>query len=122
MKRTLMLAAVGLVLISINGCAKFEKKNTPQANSNEQSYNQRFQGCLVRLETLKKLDFNSYNQSKMMMDSNMETATKYLAMRSTLGPDTVNVMDSVYQAKLARTCQHIDGQIYSLLLEQADRK
>ncbi|AKJ42677.1 hypothetical protein [Pragia fontium] len=124
MKRTLMLATLGVAIVSASGCANLQKKKAPQAvaASEQSAYSQRFQGCMTRLEALKKLDWNSYNENKMVMDADMQTATKYLSMRATLSPDMVNVMDSVYQAKLARSCQLIDNQIFTLLLQQADRK
>ncbi|MDR0806195.1 MAG: hypothetical protein LBN41_05525 [Enterobacteriaceae bacterium] len=124
MKRTLMLVALSIALVSASGCANLGNNKTQQVNAaNAQaSYNQRFQGCMTRLETLKKLDINSYSDSKIMMADTMDTATKYLSMRSTLSPDMVNLMDSVYQAKLSRACQQIDSQIFTLLLQQADRK
>lgn len=123
MKKTLMLATLGIALASTGGCANLEKKRTQQSSATDTqvSYNLRFDGCMTRLETLRKLDITSYNDNKMMMQDKMAEATKYLSMRSTLSPDMVSVMDSVYQAKLARACQQIDSQIFTLLLQQADR-
>lgn len=123
MKKTLMLVTLGIALASTGGCANLEKKRTQQSSGTETqvSHNLRFDGCMTRLETLRKLDITSYNDNKMIMQDKMAEATKYLSMRSTLSPDMVSVMDSVYQAKLARACQQIDSQIFTLLLQQADR-
>lgn len=120
MKKTLILTALGVALIATSGCANLVRQDYQQRGG--QSYQQRFQGCLDKLESLKSVDPSLYNQNKLALDKSMQSATQYLALRETLDDDMSNVMDSVYQARIARDCQEIDRQLFRLLLEQADGK
>lgn len=120
MKKTLILTVLAIALSATSGCANLAGKDYQQSRG--QSYQQRFQGCLGKLESLRKVDPGSYNQNKIALDKSMQAASQYLTLRETLDGDMSEVMDSVYQARISRDCQEIDRQLFRLLLEQADRK
>ncbi|GKX56049.1 hypothetical protein SOASR030_21610 [Leminorella grimontii] len=124
MKRILLLSVLSASLL-LGGCASLQPgtgRSQSSTQNSSASYSKQFQSCLTRLDTVRTLDANVYHQYKQQLDKDMEEATRYLNVRSSLSDDMSGVMDSIYQANLSRTCQKIDSQLMSLLIERADRK
>lgn len=76
--------------------------------------------CRSELQSLRGVDAALYNRNKARLDAVTERASRYTVMRDRLGADMQDVMDSVYQAQLARLCHQIHSDLFSALLQHAD--
>ncbi|ECZ0740561.1 TPA: hypothetical protein G8O00_000954 [Salmonella enterica] len=76
--------------------------------------------CQSELKSLQGVDSKLYQHHKAQLESNLARASQYIVMRPGLSGDMQSVMDSVYQAQIARTCQQIHADLFASLLKQAD--
>ncbi|EAQ7001209.1 hypothetical protein DMJ51_14415 [Salmonella enterica] len=76
--------------------------------------------CRDELRALQGLDRAGWQQNQPLLDEALAGASRYVMLRPRLSADMRQVMDSVHQAHLARTCQKIHADLFSALLKRAD--
>lgn len=76
--------------------------------------------CQNEVSALAQYDDVRYQQQHDALSNLMDRSAKYLLTRPQLGVDMQATLDSVYQAELAKRCQHIHSELFRAMLAQAD--
>lgn len=138
MIRNMLVLVMGCICVS--GCSQlpFWKKQTekpavavadvrPGAGNGQGAAAEHLAGtydglsaCRSELKTLQGVDAGLYHRNQAQLDNSLSRASQYIVMRPGLSTDMQNVMDSVYQAQIARACQQIHADLFASLLKQAD--
>lgn len=82
----------------------------------------RLEQCRAELTALRAFDTQSYTRQKTALEASVSKASQYALMKPGLSADIQQVMDSVYQAQLARRCQDIHTELFRLMLAHADKQ
>ncbi|EBX0277471.1 hypothetical protein RM02_004070 [Salmonella enterica subsp. enterica] len=76
--------------------------------------------CQEELRSLKGLDETLWQPRQEAFSQAMSKASRYMVLRPRLSGDMQQVMDSIHQAQLARSCQEIHAALFRALLNRAD--
>ncbi|ECD4468649.1 hypothetical protein E1A38_20945 [Salmonella enterica subsp. enterica serovar Kisangani] len=76
--------------------------------------------CQEELRSLKGLDETLWQPRQEAFSQVLSKASRYMVLRPRLSEDVQQVMDSIHQAQLARSCQEIHAALFRALLNRAD--
>ncbi|EBG1722151.1 hypothetical protein FHZ12_21730 [Salmonella enterica] len=76
--------------------------------------------CREELRSLKGLDERLWQPRQEAFSQVLSKASRYMVLRPRLSKDMQQVMDSIHQAQLARSCQEIHAALFRALLNRAD--
>ncbi|EAA5301824.1 hypothetical protein EWN99_21690 [Salmonella enterica] len=76
--------------------------------------------CREELRSLKGLDETLWQPRQEAFSQVLSKASRYMVLRPRLSKDMQQVMDSIHQAQLARSCQEIHAALFRALLNRAD--
>lgn len=119
-----------MACLIMSGCAhqktstsSQEKNLNPhQAEQTVSGSTARLEQCRAELTALRAFDTQSYTRQKTALETSVSKTSQYALMKSGLSADIQQVMDSVYQAQLARRCQDIHAELFRLMLAHADKQ
>ncbi len=76
--------------------------------------------CQEELRSLKGLDETLWQPRQEAFRQVLSKASRYMVLRPRLSEDMQQVMDSIHQAQLARSCQEVHAALFRALLNRAD--
>lgn len=77
--------------------------------------------CQEELRALKGLDESLWQPRQEAFSQVLSKASRYMVLRPHLSSDMQQVMDSIHQAQLARSCQEVHAALFRALLNRADK-
>lgn len=120
MEKKLLMVFISFVLSGCIHAGTANQSNKRKTDVPVATLTRNLAQCQTELVSLRAFDSIIYNQQKIALDSSIRKASQYSLMRTKLSTDMQQVMDSVYQAQLARQCQEIHAQLFQLMLKHAD--
>jgi hypothetical protein len=112
------LILIGFTLLT--GCAPAHVAVPEATEINTVAASGGLQQCQSELKTLESYHHQRFQRQNAAMSNLLSSSAQYLLLRSDLSADMLPVLDSIYQAQLARLCQQIHVDLFQAMIAQAD--
>lgn len=109
------------VMVLLSGCVAPQITAQQQPSTSVDAESALAQ-CQSEVAALAQYDAARYQQQQTALNDLLDRSAHYLLTRPQLGNDMHTVLDSVYQAQLAKRCHQIHIELFHAMVDRADKE